>query len=533
MCVSTAGGLRQLNEFLHQTAERTDSSGVVPQFRVVRSERPGHDFATETHQVDFRGHLRLPEDAGTGIPVLLRLDDIFVVISSGEDELGSWRADDVAIERIFSNQFAIVLDGESMVFVAQDALGFAYDGISAIEDLQERLTKKRVFRRSKKKPKQVDAAADSQPTQASQQPVPADAPAVLDQDVPAARLVEEPADEPVLAGEPQPIWTPPSAAQPPARLRVATEPDFELAVPEPVRRVDADAAVPPAADVRVSYPQPSSPPTLAEESFVPPVTTTPEADLTEAAVPAARESLEVSPPSSDTQLTTEPEAADDGPVPVDPAPVPTEEPQARPVAEAPEFEIEEVSAASTGGTWADDSTLESEPDEPEVEIEIEEYVLPTAGAADMFTAPAQSDEVDAASQNLPEKLTAAESDMAGPEATTPTVEDLAGDDAAPTVEGKHLGDDTETLTPEDPAAAAPAERTVASNGHSKTPKTEVSEDTNKRERRHSLFGRSRDKKAPPHEHQYGDPKTIGGLKRQVCEVCAHVTFSGEDVYQGW
>ena len=481
--------------------------------------------------MDFRGHLRLPEDAGTGIPVLLRLDDIFVVISSGEDELGSWRADDVAVERIFSNQFAIVLDGESMVFVAQDALGFAYDGISAIEDLQERLTKRRVFKRSKKKSKQVDAESDSPLTDESQDHVPAVAPAVLDQDVPAAQLVEEPVDGPVFAGESQAIWTPPSTGQPPARLRVAPEPDFELAVPEPVqRRVDAETPVAPVADVRVSYPQPSPPPAVVEESFVPPVRTTPEPAPMDT-VPATHEPLEGSPDSSEPQLTPEPEAPDEVPEPVEPAPVPPEEPRARPVLEEPEFEIEEVSAASTGGTWADDSAVEIGPDEPEIEIEIEDYVLPAAGAADMFTAPAPSDDVETAPQESPEQPTESP-DLARPEPTAPIVEDVAADTVAG-AEGKHLADDTETLTPEGPAVSAPAEKAVASNGHSTAPKSEASEDTSKRERRHSLFGRSRDKKIPPHEHQYGEPKTIGGLKRQVCEVCAHVTFSGEDVYQGW
>jgi len=100
----------------------------------------------DTNKVDFRGHLRLPDDAGTGIPVVLRVDDIFVIISAGEEELGAWRADDVVIERIFSNQLAIDLDGEPMVFVAQDALGFAYEGITTIEELQARLTKRGVFR---------------------------------------------------------------------------------------------------------------------------------------------------------------------------------------------------------------------------------------------------------------------------------------------------------------------------------------------------------------------------------------------------
>ncbi|MEX2423812.1 MAG: hypothetical protein WD990_07535 [Acidimicrobiia bacterium] len=457
--------------------------------------------------MDFRGHLRLPEDAGTGIPVLLRLDDIFVVISSGVDELGTWRADDVAIERIFSNQFAIELDGESMVFLAQDALGFAYDGISAIEDLQERLTKRRVFKRTKKKLKPVETPAESQPADSepaaavTPQPVSAGRAAVETPDAPAAPSEEELVDEPVLAGETKAIWTPPSASQPASQPHAATEPDIEVAVPDPVqRRVGAEPPVPPAADLRVSYPQPSTPPPPAAESFVPP----------------AEDDVSVSPPVEESPIEV-------------PPPSPAAD---APTADEPEFEIEEVSAASTGGTWADDATVEIESDEPEIEIEIEEYVLPSAGAVDIFTAPAPDadDDVEPAPAEIPEQQTEAERDVSSPESPRPGREGYAaeGEDL---VEGRHLAEDTE-----EPATDAPAEEARASNGHTKShvsPKSDDSQDSNRRERRHSLFGRSRDKKAPPHEHQYGEPKTIGGLKRQVCDICAHVTFSGEDVYQGW
>lgn len=483
--------------------------------------------------MEFRGHLRLPEDAGTGIPVLLRVDDIFVVISSGDDELGAWRADDVAIERIFSNQFSIELDGESMVFLAHDALGFAYDGVSAIEDLQERLTKRRVFKRSKKKPKQVEAQVEAQvetasasgpAAETSQEPVSTGRAADEDVETPAAQSEAEPADEPVLAGEPNAIWAPPSASPPPPEPQVATEPDIEIAVPEPVRlRVDAEPSVP--ADVRVSYPEPAPPPPPAVETFLRPTTTTPEADTSEP-LAAAPIPVEVPPPSPEPQSTSERAPAEEPPPALDPASVPSEESDAPPVADEPEYEIEEVSAASTGGTWADDAMVGVEPGEPK--IEIEEYVVPTAAAAEMFTAPAPHDGGEPVAQQTPEHLTEPELDV--PEGVpTPGVEESVADDARPAVEGRHLADDTEAPAIE----TTVAEEAVASNGHSKTPKSDVTQKPNKRERRHSLFGRSQDKKTPAHEHEYGEPKTIGGLKRQVCEVCGHVTFSGEDVYQGW
>lgn len=473
-----------------------------------RSERPVTRTATESHQVDFRGHLRLPEDAGTGIPVLLRLDDIFVVISSGDDELGTWRADDVVIERIFSNQFAIELDGESMVFVAQDALGFAYDGISAIEDLQERLTKRRVFKRSKKKPKPAESASETV-AEPSEEAVPQKAPVAETADAPT----DEPVEDPVLAVEPSPIWSPPTASAPTPTGAVPA-PDFEVSAPEPVkRRVEAETSDPRPDDVRVSYPQPSTPPPPAVEAFTPPATPAPEADT--APSPAPQEAA----------------------VPAEPPPTPREEPDLVESSEAPEFEIEEVSAAATGATWADDVAVEVEADEPE--IEIEEYVVPSAGAADMFTAPPPeiSDEVaeEPAALTTPEQRDEPEPETEVPDSEQPAAATRSA------AEGRHVADeedvarsDADTSTADRSEEDAGVEEAVVSNGHRKSVKGGTGEqDSAKRERRHSLFGRSRDKKVPPHDHQYGEPKTIGGLTRQVCEVCGHVTFSGEDVYQGW
>lgn len=99
--------------------------------------------------MQFKGRLRLPEDAQTGIPVELMLDDIFVVLSSGEEFLGQWRMDDVGISRVFSNQFLLDLEGEEMVFIAADPLGFAYDGVTRIVETADRLGKRRRFRRKK------------------------------------------------------------------------------------------------------------------------------------------------------------------------------------------------------------------------------------------------------------------------------------------------------------------------------------------------------------------------------------------------
>jgi len=424
--------------------------------------------------VDFRGHLRLPEDAGAGIPVELRLDDIFVIITSAGNELGAWRADDVVINRIFSNQFAIELDGESMVFIAQDALGFAYEGISAIEDLQERLTKRRAFKRSKKK--KVEAPSEEAPAQAT---APAPSEPAVDEDEEQHR-------------RPQPIWSPPSITATPTPA-----PSHEPSVPEPIRElVEAEPSEP--LDVRMSYPQPSVPPTpIAAESFVP--------------------------PSSDADASTP------APRRVEPAPHSAPEPASRTVEPAakseprsePELEIEEVAAAATGATWLDDPAATED-----VEIEIEDYVLPAAGLSDTYTAPFPA---PAAAESGPAEVGA--------------VDDAGGDEELGTPPAPSEAENFtrtrmwETAADEpgaSQAAEVPTTPAVQSNGHGAVREFATDDDApDRRVRRHSLFGRSRDKKVPPHEHRYGDPKTIGGLTRSVCEICGHVTFSGEDAYQGW
>ena len=75
----------------------------------------------------FKGRLRLPNDAGEGIPIDLELEDVFLSLESEGEDFGEWRLDTVEIKRLFSNQFAMQLDGEEMVFIADDALGFAGD----------------------------------------------------------------------------------------------------------------------------------------------------------------------------------------------------------------------------------------------------------------------------------------------------------------------------------------------------------------------------------------------------------------------
>ncbi|MDX1447611.1 MAG: hypothetical protein R3246_01000 [Acidimicrobiia bacterium] len=490
--------------------------------------------------MDFKGHLRLPEDASTGIPVVLRLDDIFVIITSGDEELGAWRADDVEIERIFSNQFAIDLDGEPMVFVAQDALGFAYEGIAAIEDLQSRLSKRSLFRRTKRKERKGrsdEAPPTEEPTAVRDDQAPstparrpaADLVSHLDEDA----TDDSDADEIAPAVEPAAIWTPPAVSAPPVEVE-----ETPFTPPATARRSE-----PSTEDVRISYPRVDVPAAPAVDSFVPP--TEPESEAPATAVetpvqPVAGQQATGADTAEETEAAVEPLVEPESVVESEPVvehePVVQHEPE--PVVE-PELEIEEVDVAATGAAWDDASSTTPPDDEPEIEIEIEDNVAPTASAVETFKHSAPEPDFEPEADVEPEpvldsdpvvELVIEPEPVVEPEPEPEPVEPESQpvDESQPVAEDDS-DQDTEisagARTEQEPAAeddAAP-EAATARNGHVRRGE----------KRRLFPFGRGRDKSVPEHEHDYGEPKTIGGLTRQVCEICGHVTFSGHDVYQDW
>ncbi len=440
--------------------------------------------------MDFRGHLRLPEDAGTGIPVVLRVDDIYIVITTDGEELGSWRADEVSVQRIFSNQFTLDLAGEPMVFLASDALGFAYEGVTAIEELQARLTKRRVFKRKKAATKFAPETPDT------------------------------PAQAPSEVVAPQPLWTPPSTS--------AIEPGIELPlVPaepfEPSHR-QRDRDETPPTDSRVIYPSAKAaepePEVVAESA----AKLEPVVEPEPVAVPEPVAELE---PVIEPEQEALSEPVADSPVTAEPEP---------PLFEF-ELEVEEVGLATSGGSWIEPESLSPEPEpEPEVEplpeepvfvveppaaeeMEIEDYEPAAAAAVETFVAPAREPATGPAEDAEKAVVEEPEADL-GPESATEPTFDASIEIAAevePLVEA----------TAVEPLAEIPKtepSEVDALNGHGE-------ESSAKTAQKPSFF--RREKKPAPHDHVYGEPKTIGGLKRSVCDICGHVTFSGEDVYHGW
>lgn len=78
----------------------------------------------------FRGTLE-PESArgGGGLPVVLDISDRRVVVTTGDDTLGTYPISEVHVERRGSDRFDFQVGGELLTFTADDALRFSYEAM--------------------------------------------------------------------------------------------------------------------------------------------------------------------------------------------------------------------------------------------------------------------------------------------------------------------------------------------------------------------------------------------------------------------
>jgi hypothetical protein len=91
--------------------------------------------------VQYRGELKTPGDRDPGIAVCLDVDEFHLEILSGESLLGRWYLADVEVERLGGEHFILYLGDEQAEFVAEDALQFAYEGVTAMQEAWLRLKK--------------------------------------------------------------------------------------------------------------------------------------------------------------------------------------------------------------------------------------------------------------------------------------------------------------------------------------------------------------------------------------------------------
>jgi hypothetical protein len=461
----------------------------------------------------FKGRLRLPSDPGEGIPIDLVIEDVFLSLDSGGEDFGEWRLDTVEVKRLFSNQFSLLLDGEEMVFIADDALGFAYDGLSAVEDVQNRLTKRRVFK-SRRTPKKKTVAGRPDAPEADEHPA-----------------TPEPAAEPETRPDvPMPEVVPffpesaPSFTDSVAESTVVDE-SIAPVVPQPIEIADTPPMVEPP-----PIPSPAPAPEQPAASIEAPATdgppTVPES-------PATLPTGESPEPfgEDDDELVIEDVSAYgyvpmasglvDEPVRSDRSPPAEAEAEAEAEA-ADEIEIEEATQA-TGAVLRELHPL----GEPARAAEPPQPSTPAPTEIRQMGEPPESEPVPAAETGTPEPTEPDVGEFTEP-VPEPSVVPLPSGEAPSFAQWSSNG----KAPPE--SAIEPDQPTDGSDDRS-APQTQKPgrHARGSGKSRSSLFGRKKSREPEAHEHLYESSKTVGGITRRVCAICGHVSFAGEDVYQNW
>jgi hypothetical protein len=427
--------------------------------------------------------LRLPDDTQSGIPVEMKLDDIYVVIVSGEETLGEWRMDDIGIERLFSNQFLLDLAGEEMVFIADDPLGFAYEGIGYIDETSERLSKRRRFRKKKGRPDRRSVE-------------------VVDADREEAVRVKE--------------------------RRRATFDSSSAPAPEPAL---ASAPVEPAVE---SLPAVEPPPAVEEPIDVPVLE-----DSEPAGAPLYSAMFE--------QPQAPVDAVIDDVVEAEQAPAAVEAPATEEASEEPliedEFEIEEVAPTATAAFLDPGSSPETDAAEPspapslagdmaeapvQVPMEDEEFVIEeVAGMASSAT-------FESAVTSRP-VLPVIEPAKASPEsveqAEEPEVEPPP--EPAPPEPAELFPQPPESARREPEPYVPEPERVLAEPEPEPVPEPAAVDGGAGHTRRERRLRRRRREEEPVHEHHYEEKASVGGIIRRVCAECGHVSFGSRDIYEPW
>lgn len=538
--------------------------------------------------MQFRGQLKLPGQSTSGVSVDLRVDDIFLELHSNGEMLGRWRLDDVSVERVVSNEFNLIFDDERLLFLADDALAFAYEGLTTIEQVSAKLRKKR--RRSR-------GAGDSMRgllrrlgadrSDSGQTPTAPPPPEVS---------AEQPSEEPVLNGPPPPAPPPlafldaigrsatpaaessaaaisqveeptaddaaPAAAvtaEPPATTPAAPVVVWDVEVPavsyavdfETVTRRRSSRTQPPAvaagsdegSDVATAQELVREPtPQAAASDQLPAPTEAPAEEPAAATQPQPEEELPVGEPSGEETTPEEdaipPAASEENPAPEaspsgDP-PAPAELPRRTVAASTPAPVSPAPSRTRTPSEEPPRRTMRTS-DVPVVPAatapapELEEPQPP-------WVIPEVSDDAPLPLPPEPEVFVEVEPPAASPAQET---EDPVGEEHP----RRHLSlvrwedaDEPEAeLAVGQVAPPAPATSTApppvpapaaAPAGGGEHPEV----DGNGRRKGGllgGLFGRS---KPEQHTHQFRESRTVGGIIRRVCTVCGHVSFDGEDIY---
>ncbi|MGQ0848274.1 MAG: hypothetical protein ACT4OP_04035 [Actinomycetota bacterium] len=103
--------------------------------------------APERPIMQFKGSIRAPGERGVGVQVVLVVDDYHLEVRRHDDLLGRWYLADVEVVRDIAERFTLYLGNDEMEFLADDALVFAYDGVTRMQEGWLNAQKKRRRRR--------------------------------------------------------------------------------------------------------------------------------------------------------------------------------------------------------------------------------------------------------------------------------------------------------------------------------------------------------------------------------------------------
>lgn len=505
--------------------------------------------------MDFKGRLRVAGDSEEGIPVDLRLDDIYLELRSDGEELGVWRLDVVQVTRANGNRFDLSLGSEALVFEAMDPLGFAYDGVAYVEEVSGKLRKKRrTFKRkdddSPAAPTPLtDAVQNGSATKAHRPQVEqisgADRvkPATSGDKIGLGRTQDQPVVKRVAPTERPPVVPAPvaetaapgpsskkgttpaeSKPRPPVRFSQKTDVPTPIPAEKPMVVIEEVSAFSWAADVVVE-PLPVVPAPAAAESAPAKPAVEPVAVAAPEIVDAPEAIVEVTESASEPEVDVVhvPDAeVDMAEVALEPEPVETFV-EAEPMIEVPPAtETQPQPVAEVSET----------PTELEVAVAAESVASDTSGFDDV-------EELEAVGAN---EVLVPDIEVDHPESVVDPVAPIGVDETNSEPQRRSLV--FGRGAPEPVTLGGPSEviaRRFIDETESKSesePEEGATDDSQSRERgRHANSSRrgrmSRRRKVGDHDHQYDVAKTVGGITRRVCMHCGHVSFDSEDVYQGW
>ncbi|HUP15867.1 MAG TPA: hypothetical protein VM848_07435 [Acidimicrobiia bacterium] len=84
--------------------------------------------------MQFKGSVRAPGDKDPGVRVVLEIDEYHLEIRRDSELIGRYYLADVEVARDVAERFILFLGDDEVEFLADDALQFAYGGVTAMQD---------------------------------------------------------------------------------------------------------------------------------------------------------------------------------------------------------------------------------------------------------------------------------------------------------------------------------------------------------------------------------------------------------------